>query len=368
MKNKEDILLFFRGRNIAKEAIDVIEDKDGTKENLDDYFINNRFSDSMLERLTDPDSVSSYDRKERFFEVEGLEQKMLKRARVNKVRNLAIVFSSAAAIIAVMVLILTQTNTTITATNSVAVISQVTVPTLILNDSLNITLDENKIVNEIAATNVVNGEIKYATVVVPSKYTYKFMLPDSSEVTLNANSELRYPVNFNEDVREVFLKGEGYFEVKKNVRPFSVKVSGVSVKVYGTRFNINSYDSEKIMTVLVSGSVGVNYCNEEVVLKPAQMATVNKMSKIILSDVRIERYLAWLNGEIINDNEPLAVFLNNVARWYNIEFEYSDNIGKINISAEINNNRPLEEVLRSIEIISGVKIIKVNENKYMIRE
>lgn len=204
--------------------------------------------------------------------------------------------------------------------------------------------------------------------VVPKGFTYSVVLSDSTEVILNAGSELSYASKFVGDKREVTLKGEAYFKVKKDAKPFFVTVGDVSIKVYGTQFNINSYDSEKIQTVLVCGSVGVNHQNKEVMLKPSQMATVDKKGKIDLSDVHVEKHLAWLRGEIINDNEPLTVFLNNVARWYGVEFEYAENIENINISAEVKNDRPLEEILKSIEIISGVKIIKIKDNKYMIRK
>ncbi|MDF9796381.1 ferric-dicitrate binding protein FerR (iron transport regulator) [Catalinimonas alkaloidigena] len=47
--------------------------------------------------------------------------------------------------------------------------------------------------------------------------TTTYILPDSSTITLNKNSEIRYSVNNNEGSREVWLKGEAYFEVKKTV-------------------------------------------------------------------------------------------------------------------------------------------------------
>lgn len=206
--------------------------------------------------------------------------------------------------------------------------------------------------------------------VVPKGFTYTTILSDSTEVTINAGSELSYASRFIGANREVTLKGEAYFKVKKSSKPFIVTTEDISIKVYGTQFNVNSYDAEKVQTLLVSGSVGVTYKKnrEEVLLKPSQMATVDQQGKIDLSDVSVEKYIAWLKGEIINDNEPLTLFLETIERWYNIEFIFSDDVGKINISAEIKNSRPLDEVLKSIEIISGVKITKLKENKYMIEK
>ena len=70
-----------------------------------------------------------------------------------------------------------------------------------------------------------------------------FDLPDGSKVWLNANSELRYPSDFNADTRTVELTGQGYFEVTKNAhKPFIVKADkDYSVEVLGTSFNVNAY-------------------------------------------------------------------------------------------------------------------------------
>lgn len=371
MKNKEDISLFFKGRNIAKEAIDVIEHKDGVKENLNDYFINNSFSDEVLDHLNDPENILSYDRKERFYEAEKLEHKMLKRARIRRIRNLTISFSSAAAIVAVSMLILSPVDKT-TMTHSVAVTTQVTVPTLIINDSLKIVLDETKIVSEIAIAKDESSEIKYNTVIVPSKYTHTFMLPDSSEVTLNANSELRYPTNFNGEEREVFLKGEGYFEVRKKEIPFVVRTSEVSVKVYGTKFNVNTNGRDMIETLLVSGSVGVTVGgdnSDEQIIKPNELFSLNiSTKKTTIEVVNCEIYLAWKNNMFVSENEALCSLLDKIALWYGVQFSYDrEKIATIVIGyIQLNRSLDIENILKALEVMTNVKFIKEEKGKYVV--
>src|SRR5690606_26229989 len=83
------------------------------------------------------------------------------------------------------------------------------------------------------------------TVTTPKGGTYQVILPDGSEVWLNANSTLTYPSKFTENERKVNFSGEAYFSVVKNTqKPFKVISHGQQVEVLGTEFNISSYPNE----------------------------------------------------------------------------------------------------------------------------
>src|SRR5690606_20239618 len=72
-----------------------------------------------------------------------------------------------------------------------------------------------------------SDEVQYATLVTPKGGQYQVTLSDGTRVWLNAASSLRYPTQFEGEVREVELVGEGYFEVTPDQqRPFLVKSSG----------------------------------------------------------------------------------------------------------------------------------------------
>ena len=139
-----------------------------------------------------------------------------------------------------------------------------------------------------------------------------FDLPDGSKVWLNANSELRYPSDFNADTRTVELTGQGYFEVTKNAhKPFIVKADkDYSVEVLGTSFNVSAYkDESMIETTLVEGSVKLNVVSGgkrmTQMLKPNEKAEYQKgADKIKVFDVNTEYDTAWKNGEIIFRNHP----------------------------------------------------------------
>src|ERR1700722_12039507 len=67
-------------------------------------------------------------------------------------------------------------------------------------------------------------------------------LSDGTQVWLNAESSLKYPVAFTGNERKVEITGEAYFEVAHNKSmPFIVKKDAMEVQVLGTHFNINTY-------------------------------------------------------------------------------------------------------------------------------
>lgn len=126
-------------------------------------------------------------------------------------------------------------------------------------------------------------------------------LADGTKVWLNAESKLSYPENFSEGSRNVFLEGEGYFEVAKDKgRPFIVHTSKINIRAIGTAFNVKSYPSEDIIqTTLVEGSVAIekNVSSKAVYLKPNQQATFYKTTSVIDVDSKTS---------VINANKPMV--------------------------------------------------------------
>ena len=190
-----------------------------------------------------------------------------------------------------------------------------------------------------------------------------FDLPDGSKVWLNANSELRYPSDFNADTRTVELTGQGYFEVTKNAhKPFIVKADkDYSVEVLGTSFNVSAYkDESMIETTLVEGSVKLNVVSGgkrmTQMLKPNEKAEYQKgAGKIKVFGVNTEYDTAWKNGEIIFRNHPMDKVLKTQGRHYHVVFEVKDNeILKSIITARFKDEQ-LPQVLEYLKLASGIQ-------------
>ena len=190
-----------------------------------------------------------------------------------------------------------------------------------------------------------------------------FDLPDGSKVWLNANSELRYPSDFNADTRTVELTGQGYFEVTKNAhKPFIVKADkDYSVEVLGTSFNVSAYkDESMIETTLVEGSVKLNVVSGgkrmTQMLKPNEKAEYQKgAGKIKVFGVNTEYDTAWKNGEIIFRNHPMDKGLKSLDRHDHVVFEVKDNeILKSIITARFKDEQ-LPQVLEYLKLASGIQ-------------
>jgi ferric-dicitrate binding protein FerR (iron transport regulator) len=126
----------------------------------------------------------------------------------------------------------------------------------------------------------------------------KLVLPDGTQVWLNANSRITYHSDFNEAMREVNLEGEAFFDVTHNAaRPFIVHTTGIDIKVLGTAFNVKSYASdETIEATLLRGSIEVVKQNDpsapKVILRPNEKLVFNRKDLEDSADSKAHKVVA----------------------------------------------------------------------------
>lgn len=197
---------------------------------------------------------------------------------------------------------------------------------------------------------------EYNQVSTPFGGEYTIILADGTKVHLNAGSALRFPVAFNDSLREVYLSGEAYFEVQEDVtKPFLVQTDVVNLKVYGTSFNVNTF--ERTEAVLYSGSIGVKGMDmKEHILKPSQLIEYDKSGLFVrICEVDTRVYLAWKEGYFFFDNENLANVLATLERWYNVKFEYKEiEIQKMHFTGYVEKYENIGVILNAIERIAHV--------------
>jgi ferric-dicitrate binding protein FerR (iron transport regulator) len=122
-------------------------------------------------------------------------------------------------------------------------------------------------------------QIAKCEIISPRGSKTQVILPDSSVVWLNSESKLEYNNEYGIADREVFLEGEGYFQVKTNPgQVFVVNTSGLRIKALGTTFNVKSYPADNtVETTLIEGKVDLENITSG---KPSTIATLEPNQKV----------------------------------------------------------------------------------------
>ena len=168
-------------------------------------------------------------------------------------------------------------------------------------------------------------EIK--TVMVTSKndkgMKKSITLSDGTFIKLNADSEIKFPKKFIGETREVYLKGEAFFDVKKDTaHPFIIHSGEISTTVKGTSFNIKAFKNEETIKVsVVTGIVEVeNKVSSKLTLIPNEEAVYNINDKNIIKRPFDLNEIAWREGVLYFKDCMLGEMITKLERWYGVEF------------------------------------------------
>ena len=137
-------------------------------------------------------------------------------------------------------------------------------------------------------------QIAYIENIVPLGSKSEIVLPDNSKVWLNAGSKLRYPVDYGQKTRDIWLEGEGYFIVAKQAeKPFTVHTSLSNIRALGTEFNVKAYpDENRVETTLIKGKVTVEKgeaggtIERPVLLNPGQKLLVSSDAEAVVQELQ----------------------------------------------------------------------------------
>jgi len=202
------------------------------------------------------------------------------------------------------------------------------------------------------------SEIEYNTITTPRGGQYQVELPDGSRVWINAASSLRFPTSFSGKERRVEIDGEAYFEVAKNKSmPFIVQVKDAEVQVLGTHFDVMAYDEEGyVNTTLLEGSVKFVSGGKISLLKPGQQSQLSRDGQMkLISDVDIDKVMAWKNGLFVFDNSDLESVMRQLSRWYDIDVIYRTRNAATSFVGEIPRTSKLSDVLKVFELTSKLR-------------
>jgi transmembrane sensor len=226
----------------------------------------------------------------------------------------------------------------------------------------------------------VKGDAGYASKPGEKKI---FQLPDGTQVTLNAGSEITLNNGYGQKTREVFLKGEAFFDVHQcKSTPFIVHTTNMDIRALGTAFNVRSYLGDKIAeTALIRGLVEITLKkenNKKILLhpnekiswkqdaetegeKPASPAPVIRQlpipEQVIITPVKkmddgTAQELAWANNNLVFDDEGFDEIGPRLERWYGVKIVFgSEDIKQYRFTATFKK----EKIERVLDILKTSK-------------
>ncbi len=217
---------------------------------------------------------------------------------------------------------------------------------------------------------------------------YRIRLSDGTQVWLNAQSQLRFPDHFEGASREVYLEGEGYFEVSRDKRhPFRVHSGNLITNVLGTHFDIKAYKAaSRVEVTLIEGKVmltlnhiprhhlrdtvymlpnqRVTYLARPAVYYEGQVARTAKLSKAIAAglkpgvdhdedvrfmteSVRTADVALWKDGVLIFRDEKIASIIERLSQYYHVQIKADRLLAGRTVTITLK-NQPVEASLLSI--------------------
>lgn len=213
-------------------------------------------------------------------------------------------------------------------------------------------------------------------VCVPYGVLSRIELPDGSWVVLNGGSRLSYPASFGKQ-RELFLSGEGFFEIVKDEKhPCVVNTQNLSARVLGTRFSFKAYeeDQQTVLT-LEEGSLSAVSAGKDkkecIFLKPDQQLILNHHTgDLRRKTVQASNYTSWKDGRLSFINTSLGEIARTLERRFNLQIDFgTESLREESYYAQFENGENPERILdllsrkRAWTYVRKSNVIEIVEKK-----
>jgi transmembrane sensor len=188
---------------------------------------------------------------------------------------------------------------------------------------------------------------------VPSDQQKKITLPDGSMVWVNANSELKYPQQFNGKTREVYLSGEAYFDIQHDAsKPFIIHTGKIITTVLGTAFNIKEDKVGQTIKVTVTrGKVKVANGNKQLgILTLNQQISFNLFNgQATQTEVDASQVIAWQRTELHFEDVTFAEAASQLQQRFNVKINFSnDKVKNCQFTGTALEGEKLDKILKVI--------------------
>ena len=222
----------------------------------------------------------------------------------------------------------------------------------------------------------VKTEIAYNYLTIPRGGQFFVKLSDGTQVWLNSESQLKYPVSFVEGEPRIveLVYGEAYFDVSPSTEhkgsKFKVFNQSQEIEVIGTEFNIKAYkDESNIYTTLVEGKVLVNYENRKQNLTPNEQSSLDVNNKIFLvKKVDVYNEISWKEGVFSFESKPLKEIMKVLSRWYDIEVVFENkSLENIRFFGVLGKDQKIEEILETIKKFKIIEEYEIEDKTIILK-
>lgn len=167
-------------------------------------------------------------------------------------------------------------------------------------------------------------------------------LPDGSIMTLNTDTLVEQRFAGDSEVRHlVLVRGEAYFQVEKDVRPFVVVAGEKRIVALGTGFDVrHDADTDTLQVTLVEGRLAVEDVGAPMSRRgegpgrvarsagPTELAAgeqlVVRPDQLTVARVDVERVLGWRGGWLVFRDERLSSIVREVNRYSRVKIRLDD--------------------------------------------
>ena len=205
------------------------------------------------------------------------------------------------------------------------------------------------------------------TVTVPRGKEFSLRLSDGTQVWLNSESSLVFPVRFGDGPREVTVTGEAYFDVAHDeAHPFVVKTENLSVRVLGTAFNVRAHAADPLTEVVLErGSVrlqtpeGYNLVR----LHPNQRAVFDAAKDDIeVEEIYAEHFVTERYNLVAMKNATIGEIIARIESNYGVRIRIADPDNRKRYDINYLRTNSLEEVIDIVEFMTGQRCEVVRGN------
>ncbi len=210
------------------------------------------------------------------------------------------------------------------------------------------------------------------TIIVPAGQRVNLLLPDGTNVWLNAGTRMTYPLSFATHTREITLDGEAYLEVSHDERcPFIVHTQAMDVKVLGTKFNVEAYScQQRYETTLMEGKVRIGFPGKDE--SAIQLSAGNKVRlqngqfrTDSVSDYNVYR---WKEGLYCFRDKSFVDILKDLERYFDLSIQLKKaGIAEVTLTGKFRISEGLDYILRVLQNEVTFTYHREKENQIIIQ-